>query len=160
MYRLSILSKLFIGQPPPADPFPPKDGGALSSPPSFAERMLLCRTLSNLTPRRLTLVQSASLGGTEALLSGEAYWRVARDLVGELISTQLSEALNGGLSPLLGDISLEHYALEGQFDRAVCRLKLNNLGASRFIVHTSFYRESSLITLAVQEGVSTFEEIH
>lgn len=55
--------------------------------------------------------------------------------------------------------SLEHFDLEGRFDRAVCKLTLPNRGPARFLLETEFLRGASLVTLLKQEGLLYFEEL-
>lgn len=115
------------------------------------------------TPRALTFSLTAQLDPAEPsdqdLLTCEAYRRVARELAFRLFETELQGALEGGLVPMAGEPGLEHHTLGGRFDRAVCRLKLERLGPSRFLLQTSFYLRGALVTTAVQHGVLDFEEL-
>lgn len=90
------------------------------------------------------------------------YQTISQHLSRQLFETQsiLREGLQGGLSLQWCDMELEHFDLEGRFDRAVCKLTLSNRGPSRFLLETHFFLENALVTLAKQEGILSFDELN
>lgn len=90
---------------------------------------------------------------SRAILTGEVYLHVARDLALGVLETQLYGVLGGSFMPLLEEAALTHYAPEGRFDRAACRFRLSVLGPPRVLLRTSFYLGHTLVTTAVQRGV-------
>ena len=93
------------------------------------------------------------------ILTCEIYRRVTRELTSTLFETELQAALEGGLAPVFSEATFEHYTFDGRFDHAECRLKLANLGPSRFLLHTSFYLGDTLVTTVVQGGAFAFEDL-
>ncbi len=96
------------------------------------------------------------------ILNCGIYQTVSRELAKRLFETQklLLDSLQGGLSVQLDDMTLEHFDLEGHFDKAVCTLTLANRGPARFALETQFFFHHSLVTTATQEGVLYFEELN
>jgi hypothetical protein len=96
------------------------------------------------------------------ILNCVVYRNVSSVLTKQLFEVQklLRDSLQGGLSVQLYDVTLEHFDLEGRFDRAVCRLTLFNRGPSRFLLETHFLLEGALVTVARQEGILHFEELN
>jgi hypothetical protein len=72
----------------------------------------------------------------------------------------LKNSLRGGLSVRFEDLKLEHYDLEGRFDKAICTLTLTHRGPSRFLLETHFSFGDSLVTTATREGILYFEELN
>lgn len=96
------------------------------------------------------------------ILTQGIYQTISKRLSKQLFETQtiLREGLQGGLSLQWCDMRLEHFNLEGRFDRAVCKLTLSNRGPSRFLLETHFLLEDVLVTLARQEGILSFDELN
>lgn len=57
------------------------------------------------------------------------------------------------------ELALERYTPDGRFDRAECRLKLERVGPSHFLLQTSFRLGDALVATAVQHGILDFEEL-
>ena len=95
------------------------------------------------------------------ILTGAAYrWAVSElSLAMFEQHAPLNEVLQAGMVPRVGDLSLEHFSLDGRFDRVVCRLWLNNPGPTRFLVTTHFSKAGKVVTVAAQDGVLAFEDL-
>ena len=50
------------------------------------------------------------------------------------------------------------FDVRGQFDHAVCLLRLNKLGPSRFLIQTRFYKDNQLICTTSQNGCLVLKE--
>jgi hypothetical protein len=98
----------------------------------------------------------------KAIVSCAVYQYFTELLAKQLFKTEkiLRDSLRGGLSVNFEDLKLEHYDLEGRFDKAVCTLTLTHRGPSRFLLETTFFLGDSLITAATREGVLYFEELN
>jgi hypothetical protein len=96
------------------------------------------------------------------ILSCVIYKSIAENLTQQLFKSEkmLRDALRGGLSLQLEDLTLEHFDLGGRFDKAVCTLVLANRGETRFLLETRFSLNQSLVTTATQEGILYFEELN
>jgi hypothetical protein len=96
------------------------------------------------------------------ILSCAVYKRVTETLTKKLFESEqiLKNALRGGLSVRFEEMSLEHFDLEGKFDKAVCTLTLSNRGPARFSLETQFFLNHSVITVATREGILYFEELN
>jgi hypothetical protein len=75
------------------------------------------------------------------ILTQDIYLGISKQLSKQLfeLETLLRESLQGGLSLQWFEMKLEHFDLEGRFDRAVCKLTLPNRGPSRFMLETHFF---------------------
>jgi hypothetical protein len=96
------------------------------------------------------------------ILTQDIYLGISKQLSKQLfeLETLLRESLQGGLSLQWFEMKLEHFDLEGRFDRAVCKLTLPNRGPSRFMLETHFFLDDVLVTSAKQEGILYFEELN
>jgi hypothetical protein len=96
------------------------------------------------------------------ILNCLVYKNVSRGLAKQLFETQkpLCDSLQGGLSVQFYESTLEHFNLEGRFDRAICKITLPNRGPARFLLETHFFLGDALVTLAKQEGMLYFEELN
>jgi hypothetical protein len=98
----------------------------------------------------------------KAIVSCAIYHYFTELLTKQLFKTEkmLRDSLRGGLSVKLEEPRLEHFDLEGRFDKAVCKLTLTNRGPARFLLETTFYLNDSLVTTATREGILYFEELN
>jgi hypothetical protein len=89
------------------------------------------------------------------------YQSVSKTLAQRLFEKEgvLKKSLQNGLSLRWLEATLEHYDLEGRFDRAVCQLHLTSRGPTRFSLETQFLRSTVLVTVLKQEGLLYFEEL-
>jgi hypothetical protein len=83
-------------------------------------------------------------------------------LAKQLFKTEkmLRDSLRGGLSVKLEELTLEHFDLEGRFDKVLCKLTLTNRGPARFVLETTFFFNNTLVTVATREGILYFEELN
>jgi hypothetical protein len=114
-------------------------------------------------PWLFTITQTfhASAVTDKDILTHYIYQSISKMLAAQLFEkeTLLKKSLQNGLSLRWLDSTLEHYDLEGRFDRAVCNLHLTNRGPSRFLLETQFLCDTSLVTVLKQEGLLYFEEL-
>ena len=77
-----------------------------------------------------------------------------KKLIKRLFAEQivLKNALEDGLEVNFNSIDLNCFDIQGQFDHAVCLMRLNNLGPSQFLIQTRFYKANKLIATISQEG--------
>ena len=76
----------------------------------------------------------------EDLLDCTVYRNVAKELSKRLFEEQVVElaVLEHNLKPEMNEMNVQCFAAQGEFDQAVCRLRLNSLGPSKFLAQTSF----------------------
>lgn len=86
------------------------------------------------------------------ILTCDIYRHVARDLARFILEAASPEVAEGSLVPVFADAALEHYSLEGRFDRAECRLELSGDAPAHFFLHTSFYLGDTRVTVAALQG--------
>jgi hypothetical protein len=98
----------------------------------------------------------------KAILSCAIYRYFTENLTKQLFKSEkmLRDSLRGGLSVKLEELRLEHFDLEGRFDKAMCTLTLSNRGPARFLLETNFFLGDSLVTAATREGILYFEELN
>lgn len=96
------------------------------------------------------------------IVSCAIYQYFTDHLTKQLLKTEkmLRDSLRGGLSVRFEELRLEHFDLEGRFDKVVCKLTLTNRGPARFLLETNFLRNNALVTTATREGVLYFEELN
>ncbi len=87
-------------------------------------------------------------------LNCEASRVESEKLIKRLFTEQvvLRSALENDLEVHFNPMTLNCFDVQGQFDHAVCLLRLNNLGPSPFLVQTHFYKANKLIATISQEG--------
>jgi hypothetical protein len=116
-----------------------------------------------MAPWLFTIEQSfhASAVSDKDILTQCIYQTISKTLVQQLFEkeTMLRKSVQNGLSLRWLDVALEHYDLEGRFDRAVCQLHLSSRGPTRFSLETQFLRGTVLVTVLKQEGILYFEEL-
>lgn len=90
----------------------------------------------------------------EQFLSCEASRAETNKLTRRLFAEQvvLRNALDNGLNHSFKPMQVKCFDIQGQFDHAVCLLRLNKIGASRFLIQTSFYKDNKLIATTNQDG--------
>jgi hypothetical protein len=98
----------------------------------------------------------------KAILNCAIYKSVTETLTKQVFESEkiLKNSLRGGLSVRFEELRLEHYDLEGRFDKAICTLTLTHRGPSRFLLETHFSFGDSLVTTATREGILYFEELN
>jgi len=102
----------------------------------------------------LTSEAEPALLAPEDLLSGRGYELYARMMFLELFeqNQMLTPLLLAGYAPCFAPIHLEHYDLDGSFDRAFGKLRLGTLGDAPFLYTVRFCRNQHLVTTAVLTG--------
>lgn len=108
------------------------------------------------TPLKFSLTSFVGVDAyrNEQFLSCEAARVESKKLINRLFNEQvvLRNALDGQLELRLNPMRVNCFDARGQFDHAVCLLRLNNLGPSRFLVQTSFHKDNRLICTTRQDG--------
>jgi hypothetical protein len=96
------------------------------------------------------------------IVSCAIYKSITEILTKQLFESErmLKNSLRGGLSVRFEELRLDHFDLEGRFDRAVCTLTLTHRGPARFLLETHFSLDGSLVTTATREGLLYFEELN
>ena len=64
----------------------------------------------------------------------------------------LRQAVESDLALHLERLVISCFEPLSQFDHAVCLLRLNTLGVSRFLIETSFYKDTKLVARTYQKG--------
>ena len=90
----------------------------------------------------------------EDLLDCTVYRNVAKELSERLFEEQVVELvlLEQNLKPEMNEMKVQCFDTEGEFDQAVCYLRLNSLGPSKFLAQTSFYQEDKLVATVAHNG--------
>ncbi len=96
------------------------------------------------------------------ILNCAIYKNITEQLTKHLFGTEkmLRDSLRSGLSVAFEELKLEHFDLDGHFDKAVCTLTLSNRGPTRFWLEIHFFLGESLVTLGGQEGILYFDELN
>ena len=76
--------------------------------------------------------------------------------VKRLIETHLQADLFGGLVPVFGELTLEHFDPDGRFDRFEATFGRRHVGAATFFAVVRFYRDTHLVSYAVLDGAFVF----
>ena len=111
---------------------------------------------TSVTPLKFSLTSfiGADTYRDEQFLSCEASRAESAKLAKRLFDEQI--VLRNALEQLelhFHPMGVNCFDVQGQFDHAVCLLRLNKLGPSRFLIQTSFYKDNRLICTTRQDGV-------
>ena len=120
--------------------------------------------MSDLTSQRdpqpvLRCSLSGEPEGAREVLSADLSRSLVTGIAKNLIETRLRADLFGGLVPIFGELTLEHFDFDGRFDRFEATLKRQHLGASTFLTWICFYRGVRLVSQAILGGVLVFTEL-
>ncbi len=90
----------------------------------------------------------------EDFLDCTVYRNVAKELSERLFEEQVVQLdlLEQNIKPEINEMKVQCFDAQGEFDQAVCCLRLNNLGPSRFLAQTSFYQEDKLVATVAHNG--------
>ena len=94
--------------------------------------------------------------GAREVLSADLSRSLVTGVIKDLIETRLREDLFGGLVPVFGELTLEHFDIDGRFDRFEATFKRQHLGAANFLALVRFYRGTCLVSHATLSGALVF----
>ena len=97
--------------------------------------------------------------GAQEVLSTDRSRSLVTGIAKNFIETRLQADLFGGLIPVFGELTLEHFDFDGRFDRFEATFKRQHLGASTFLVRIHFYRGTHPVSCAVLGGALVFAEL-
>ena len=98
--------------------------------------------------------------GVREVLSADLSRPLVTGIVKHLIETRLHADLFGGLVPVFGELTFEHFDIDGCFDRFEATLKRQHLGAAHFRALVRFYRGATLVSHAALGGALVFAELN
>ncbi len=90
----------------------------------------------------------------EDFLDCTVYRNVAKELSERLFEEKVVQlaVLEQSIKPVTNEVKVQCFDAQGEFDQAVCCLRLNNLGPTRFLAQTSFYQENKLVAKVAHNG--------